>query len=122
MQVGGSRDGADLTVAEGTSYGQVRHHAAAQVHIAVRGAEQALAAAEASHQQSEPDRLLYLTHVLVEQGKGLLTGGFGFPQMKLNVLASTHPLGYSHRAIVGVDTNQVANQKRAVFGLNACGW
>jgi hypothetical protein len=78
-----------------------------------------LAAAEASHQQSEPDRFLYLTQVLVEQRKGLLTGGFGFPQMKLNVLASPHPFGYSHGSIVGVDTNQVANQKRAVFGLNA---
>ena len=60
--------------------------------------------------------------VFVEQGKGLLTGGVGFPLMKVDVSASTHPLGDSHSTIVGVDTNQVANQKSAVFGLPFCGW
>jgi hypothetical protein len=81
-----------------------------------------LSAAEASHEKSERDGFLHLTHVLAQEGKGFLPRGFGFPQMKLNVLASTHPFGYSYSAIAGVDTNQVANQKSAVFGLNSRCW
>ena len=61
------------------------------------------------------DRVARISCRCFEQGNGFVLGGRGFAQVKLHVLAGAHPLCNGHGAIVGIDSDQVADQEGTRF-------